>query len=218
MEEEIAQANVFTEKVQRGMIDVTNEITMKEMSRATISTTPAREPPPLSIDPPSTELPTTSTDIPTSSTLPLTAGTPHPLMLSPSPLTRTSTALATRVKLPKLALKKFKGDVTKWHTFWDSFESSIHLNPELADVDKFNYLSSLVEGVVAEAISGLKLTTANYEEGIAILKERFGNKQNIITKHMEILLNIDTVTSQYNLKGLRHLYVHMTWLNHKLEA
>ena len=79
--------------------------------------------------------------------------------------------------------------------FWDSFESSIHLNPELADVDKFNYLSSLVEGVAAEAVSGLKLTTANYEKGIAILNKRFGNKQNIITKHMEILLSIDAVTS-----------------------
>ena len=103
-------------------------------------------------------------------------------------------------------MKKFNGGVTNWPTFWDSFELSIHLNPELADIDKFNYLSSLVEGVTAEAISGLKLATANYEEGIAILKKRFGNKQNIITKHMEILLNIDAVTSQYNLKGLRHLY------------
>ena len=61
--------------------------------------------------------------------------------------------------------------MTKYPTFWESFESSIHLNPELANVDKFNYLS--VEGVVAEGISGLKLTTANYEESIAILKKRF---------------------------------------------
>ena len=176
---------------------------MKERPRATTTTIPAREPLPSTVDPPSTDLPTTSTDLPTTSTLSLTAGTPCPPMLSPSSSTRTSTALATRVKLLRLALKIFNGYVTKWPTFWDSFESSIHLNPELADVDK---LSSLVEGIVAEANSGLKLTTANYEEGIAILKKKFGNKQNIITKHMEILLNIDAVTSQYNLKGLRHLY------------
>ena len=81
------------------MIDITNEITMKETPRAMISTTPTREPPPLSIDLPSTELPTTSTDTPTSSTLPLTAGTPHPPVLSPSLSTRTSSALATRVKI-----------------------------------------------------------------------------------------------------------------------
>ena len=37
-------------------------------------------------------------------------------------------------------MKKFKGDVSKWQEFWDSFESSIHSNDCLSDVDKFNYL------------------------------------------------------------------------------
>ena len=62
--------------------------------------------------------------------------------------------------------------MTKWPTFWDSFESFVHLNPELVDVDKLNYLSSLLEGVAAEAILGLKLTTANYEKGVAILRKQ----------------------------------------------
>ena len=80
-----------------------------------------------------------------------------------------------KVKLPKLALKRFNGDLTKWATFWDSFESSIHSHPGLLGVDKFNYLNTLLEGPAAEAISGLKLTTANYGEAVAILKRRFGN-------------------------------------------
>lgn len=33
-----------------------------------------------------------------------------------------------RTKLPKLSLPRFKGDVTKWITFWDSFESALHSN------------------------------------------------------------------------------------------
>ena len=33
------------------------------------------------------------------------------------------------VKLPKLSLKKFSGDITTWSTFWDTFESAIHKNP-----------------------------------------------------------------------------------------
>ena len=53
---------------------------------------------------------------------------------------------------------------------------------------------------------GLKLTSANYGEAITILKKRFGNKQLIITRHMDVLLNVDAVTSQHNLRGLRHLY------------
>jgi len=61
------------------------------------------------------------------------------------------TLLTTKVKLPRLSLKKFNGDVTKWSTFWNSFESSIHFNPELAAIDKFNYLNYLLEGAAAEA-------------------------------------------------------------------
>ena len=54
--------------------------------------------------------------------------------------------------------------------------------------------------------SGLALTADNYGSAIEILKKRFGNKQQIISKHMEQLLHVDAFTSQYDLKGLRHLY------------
>ena len=57
-----------------------------------------------------------------------------------------------------------------------------------------------------EAISGLNLTSSNYDEAVEILQKRFGNKQLIINKHMEQLLNIDSVASQHDVKGLRQLY------------
>ena len=47
------------------------------------------------------------------------------------------------IKLPKLSIRKFNGDLTKWVTFWDSFSSSIHSNPTLSNVDKFNYVFSV---------------------------------------------------------------------------
>ena len=108
-----------------------------------------------------------------------------------------------RVKLPKISLKRFDGILTKWASFWDTFESLIHHHPTLSNVDKFNYLSLLLDSTAADAISGLSLTAANYEEAVAILKKRFGNKQLIIGKHMDALLNLEGVVSQHNL---RHLY------------
>ncbi|CAB4014273.1 Hypothetical predicted protein, partial [Paramuricea clavata] len=107
-----------------------------------------------------------------------------------------------------LNLKKFRGDITTWSTFWDTFESVIDKNPSLSDIDKFNYLNSnsLLENTAADAISGLTLTSGNYNEAIIILKKRFGNKQLAINKHMDILLNLDPVTSVQNLKELRSLY------------
>lgn len=92
------------------------------------------------------------------------------------------------VRLPKLAIHPFNGDITNWTTFWDSFESAINSNPGLTAIDKFNYLKSLLEKSAAEAVSGLMLTADNYKEAISILKKRFGNKRQIVSKHMDILL------------------------------
>ena len=68
----------------------------------------------------------------------------------------------TKVKLPKLTLPHFSGNLMKWTPFWDSYESAVHNNRELSDVDKFNHLRSLLEHSASDAISGLALTAANY--------------------------------------------------------
>jgi len=79
------------------------------------------------------------------------------------------------VKLPKLTLRKFNGDLTKWMPFWDSYIFSIHENPGLSTIDKF------VQG-------------------------SFGDTDAIVHKHMEALLSLKAVTSQYNLRALRRLH------------
>ena len=135
------------------------------------------------------------------------ATTPSPTPPSPgggASVAAASTRDAT-VKLPKLTIQPFKGDLTTWTTFWDSYKAAIHDNASLSDIDKFNYLRSLLQGSALDAVSGLTLTAANYKEGISVLERRFGNKQQIVAKHMDILLNVDPVTSSHNLKGLRHL-------------
>ena len=73
-------------------------------------------------------------------------------------------------KLPKLQLPKFAGDITKFRTFWDSFNSAIHCNNELSAIDKFNYLKALLEGPAAQAIQGLTLSKANYTAAIELIK------------------------------------------------
>ena len=108
-----------------------------------------------------------------------------------------------QIKLSKLVLKIFNGYITKWCSFWDTFEAAILKNSKLATIDKFNYLNSLLEKSASEAIAGLVVTNANYEEAIAILKTRFGNKQMIVNKHMDDLINMAPVTSNDDLIGLR---------------
>ena len=61
-------------------------------------------------------------------------------------------------KLPKLELKKFYGNPVEWVPFWDSFNSAVHQNSSISDVNKFNYLKYLIQGQAANTISGFSLT------------------------------------------------------------
>lgn len=112
----------------------------------------------------------------------------------------------SNVKLPKLTIQPFGGDLTTWTTFWDSYNAAIHDNGSLSEIEKFNYLRSLLQGPALDVVSGLTLTAANYKEAISVLRKRFGNKQQIVSRHMDILLNVEPVTSNYDLSHLRKLY------------
>ena len=95
-----------------------------------------------------------------------------------------------KLKLAKIKLPKFNGNVTKFCSFWESFGSSVDCNPNLSPIDKFNYLKALLEGSAALSVQGLALTEANYAAATDILNERFGRKQQIILGHMDDLLKI----------------------------
>ena len=124
--------------------------------------------------------------------------------------------LVTSVKLPKLDMHTFSGDKMKWSEFWDAFESAVHNTKKMSNVEKFNYLRNKVSGEARSAIQGLNLSNENYEVAIGILKERFGNEQEIIDLHYNQMINLypasNTTSSLRNLldqleKHLRSLEV-----------
>ena len=182
LEDEIQQADQQIERIY-GVLTKLNKALL--LPRPTTPPTGAAAPP----TPPATHTPATSRS-------------PIP---DPPPEHRVATT-TDRVKLPKISLPHFRGNLMKWTPFWDSFNSAVHLNDRLSEIDKFNYLRSLLEGAAYDAIAGLALTAVNYGEAIEILTKRFGNKQLIISKHMESLLHVQAVTSDTHLKDLRKLY------------
>ena len=103
-----------------------------------------------------------------------------------------------------MSLAKFKGDVTAWVSFWDSFKSAVHENNEISKIDKFIYLHSLLEGAAALTIQGLSLTEANYDSAIELLK-RFGNTKQIIATHMEEIFRLPACIGD-RAQPLRRLY------------
>lgn len=110
------------------------------------------------------------------------------------------------IQLPYLQLKKFDGNPTEWAAFWDSFASAIDKNPDLEDVQKFNYLKSYLQGNAARALGGIQATNENYAEAISMLKDRFGNKQTVIGSHMSKFEEIKPVKRISDLSELRTLF------------
>ena len=125
LDEEIQQADMFAEDIQLAIVQLSSALEEVETagSHANGGT-------------------------PTSRRTPSTSPPPAPLEFS-VPRVRTDPVTTygsgtTKVKLPKLSLKRFNGDMSKWMSFWDSFNSTAHQNPVLSNIDKFNYLSSVL--------------------------------------------------------------------------
>ena len=84
-----------------------------------------------------------------------------------------------QVKLPKLELMKFTGDVFSWTTFWETFRDSIDQAENLSEAQKFQYLLASLQGEAKNAISCLPPTASNYAEAIKILKNRYGSDSTV---------------------------------------
>ena len=135
---------------------------------------------------------------------PETAPVIHPFIpqVVPPPTPRQS----HNIKLLRIDIKKFSSDVTEWQTFFDSFEVAVHSNNKLCNIEKMNYLLSYLTGEALKTVQGLKLSEPNYSAAIEMLQERYGDKQVLISTHMNKLLNLSNSGNLNDLKYLRQLY------------
>ena len=106
------------------------------------------------------------------------------------------------IRLPVLQCPTFEGDILKWQEFWDSFEATIHMNKSLHEIEKFNYLKSLLSGEAKLLISGLAVTNANYEVAIDLLHKRYGNNTTIKEKLFNSLVSLPTPRTPHMLKNM----------------
>ena len=209
--DEIMQADVYREGIDMAILDIQDALSGLDIARKAGSQPANKETrvhqqqgDAVGHNVPSVPEASTTDPVPPTSSTPRAEATT--LASDPQAQASVPSRAIGRVKLPKLSLRKFNGDLTSWTPFWESFKSSIPENNEITSVDKFNYLNSLLEGSAAAAIAGLMLSDVNYNEAVTILTKRFGNRQQIVTKHMDALMGLEAVTSNHNLKGLRRLY------------
>lgn len=109
-----------------------------------------------------------------------------------------------RVRLPELHVERFSGKVYEFQAFWDSFSSAIHLNEDLADVDKLQYLKAFLDENTKQILAGLPITDKNYDIAVTLLKKRFARPAVIQHAHMNQLIGLSPVFNEDNFSRLRN--------------
>ncbi|XP_072380639.1 uncharacterized protein [Diabrotica undecimpunctata] len=123
-----------------------------------------------------------------------------------------SSQRSINIRLPTINLPSFESDYDNWLFFRDTFNSIIHTNTELSNIQKFHYLRLSLQGIAAETIRNLDISEATYETAWELLKDRFENKSLLVNNHIKKLFNLPHVSknSHHDLRTLldgfqRHL-------------
>ena len=89
------------------------------------------------------------------------------------------------VKLPKIKVPTFNGDLMNWGVFWDQFKVAVHAKDHLTDADKLVYLRhALVGGTARHVIEGLSQSAHDYKEAIECLQKGYDRPRLIHRAHV----------------------------------
>jgi len=100
------------------------------------------------------------------------------------------------IRLPKIELPTFSGQYEDWYTFYDVFNSLIHSNDALNDVQRFHYLKSALKGEAAENIAALEISGINFTNAWSRLKERYDNPKLSIQTHISAIFQLPVVKKE----------------------
>ena len=112
----------------------------------------------------------------------------------------------TGIRLPKMELKTFDGNVRRWHEFWESFEHGVHNNTSLPDHQKLQYLKNCLRGAAFVTISDLDMKGDHYDVAVRLLKERYGHKNVLRKSHLDGLESLPAVSNSYDMEKLKRFY------------
>ena len=110
------------------------------------------------------------------------------------------------VKLPKLDVPTFDGNILNWKTFWEQFRVSVHSCDNLSDSEKLVYLQQALKGGSAkQVIEGLSHSGEYYAEAVESLQSRFNRPRLIHQTHVCMILETPSL-KEGSGRELRHLY------------
>ncbi|KYM93417.1 hypothetical protein ALC62_15979 [Cyphomyrmex costatus] len=102
----------------------------------------------------------------------------------------------TDVKLPIIELPKFKGDLSNWLKFRDTYKSLIHDNQSISNIQKFHYLIAALEGSAAQIVDEYKYNEQNYEIVWDALHRRYDDPKLLIYNHIEAMFKTKGINGE----------------------
>ena len=110
------------------------------------------------------------------------------------------------VKLPKISVPQFNGDILSWKVFWEQFSVSVHDRTNLSPTEKLAYLRhSLNQGSAKHVIEGLSQTGDCYKEAVECLQARYNRPRLIHQTHVRMIMDAAPLKDG-NGKEIRRLH------------
>lgn len=110
-----------------------------------------------------------------------------------------------QVKLPPMNIPFFDGTYGAWRNFRDSFETAVHLNKEITNIQKMQHLKAHTKGAANKTIRHLAITADNYETAWEILKSRFEHERKLVRTYYETARNMEKIEKP-TARSLRDLH------------
>lgn len=104
------------------------------------------------------------------------------------------------IKLPIIELPKFDGRYEFWLEFRNTYQSLIHDNESISDIQRFHYLRSSLIGSAIQVIQSLEFTPTNYAVAWDILCKRYDNYRLLVHNHVKALFNLEPVSKESSSK------------------
>ena len=114
----------------------------------------------------------------------------YPHKKPPTP-TVTTASTSNGVRLPKLDVPTFDGDILNWCTFWEQFCIAVHDRTHLSDAEKLAYLRHALKGGSANSsVEGLSRSGDQYAEAVKCLQGRYNRPKLIHQAHVKKIVDI----------------------------
>jgi hypothetical protein len=98
------------------------------------------------------------------------------------------------IKLPEIHLPTFDGTIENWHSFYDSFLSTIDRSERLTAIQKFQYLRASLTEKAARTIQSLDTTELNYPIALDTLKDKFDCHRQVCMRHWDLICDYPEIT------------------------